>query len=295
MPTTRLANSRQSKTFGWLAAGIAGWKPNPYFKRKLLSYIRLVMVKDHFSEEIASEYDVTAQGLSDNDVLGPAVDRLTEWADGGPVLEFGVGTGRVALPLSERDIEVHGIELSPAMAARLREKPGGDRIALTLGDFARTRIDGTFSLVYLVYNTIMNLTHQDEQVACFANAAAHLRPGGRFVVEVLVPDLRRLPPGKNIQPFAVSETHIGFDEYTDFARQQLTSHHHWPGSERAPMSTPFRYVWPAELDLMARLAGMRLDERSSDWERSPFTGESAAHVSVWRRSPDPGASATGPA
>ncbi|MCP3983430.1 MAG: class I SAM-dependent methyltransferase [bacterium] len=241
------------------------------------------MPENYFDEDVAADYDATTSAAFDSEVLAPIVDVMVELAEGGPALEFGIGTGRVALPLADRGVDVHGIELSPAMAGRLREKPGSDRIEVTIGDFATTRLDRTFSLVYIVFNTIMNLTTQDEQVSCFANAAAHLRPGGRFVVEVLVPDLRRLPPGQTIQPSEVSSAHIGFDEYTDLAWQQVTSHHHWPGTGRAPVSTPFRYVWPAELDLMARLAGMHLEGRWSDWVRSPFTGDSTAHVSVWRR------------
>ena len=241
------------------------------------------MSENHFGEEIAADYDETTASMFAAPVLGPAVTRLAALAKGGAALEFGIGTGRVALPLVERGVEVHGIELSPAMVERLRDKPGGDRIPVTVGSFADTQLDHRFELVYLVFNTIMNLTHQDEQVACFANAAAHLHPGGCFVVEVMVPDLQSLPPGQTIQPFDVSPGHIGFNEYTDVTRQQMTSHHHWPGTDRAPMATPFRYVWPGELDLMARLAQLELEQRWSDWQESPFTGESSAHVSVWRR------------
>ena len=169
------------------------------------------------------------------------------------------------------------------MVARLREKPGGSTIPVAIGDFATTRVDGTFSLVYLVFNTIMNLTAQDDQVACFENAAAHLEPGGRFVVEVSVPQLQRLPPGERFQPFHVGSTHLGFDEY-DVVTQGLVSHHYSrrDGAWNAA-AIPFRYAWPAELDLMARIAGLRLSERWSDWTRAPFTSESRAHVSVWER------------
>jgi len=237
--------------------------------------------ENHFDEKVAADYDTSTAAMFEAAVLDPAVTLLSALAEGGPALEF--GTGRVALPLGERGVEIHGIELSHAMAKQLRDKPGGDRIPLTFGDFAHTRVDRSFALVYLVFNTIMNLTHQDQQVACFVNAATHLRPGRRFVVEVMVPDLRGLPPGETVQPFDVNETHIGFDEYTDLTRQQVTSHHHWPTTDRPPMATPLRYVWPSELDLMARLANLELEHRWSDWQGSPFTGDSTAHVSAWRR------------
>jgi SAM-dependent methyltransferase len=178
---------------------------------------------------------------------------------------------------------VHGIDLSEAMVARLGAKPGAEQIAVTIGDFASTTVDGTFSVAYLVANTIMNLTTQDEQVACFRNAAAHLEPGGCFVIEVLVPGLRGLPPGETFQPFDVSPTHLGFDEY-DVARQGLVSHHYWIADGKVEViSPPFRYVWPSELDLMARLAGMTLRERWSGWNREPFTSDSTKHVSVWEK------------
>jgi SAM-dependent methyltransferase len=178
---------------------------------------------------------------------------------------------------------VHGIDLSSAMVARLREKPGGEEIGVTIGDFATTRVDGTFSLAYLVFNTIQNLTTQAEQVACFRNAAAHLAPGGCFVIETGVPRLRRLPPGETMRVFDASEKHWGIDEY-DVANQRLVSHHFEVVDGRIErVSVPFRYVWPAELDLMAELAGMRLRERWSGWHREPFTSESEKHVSLWER------------
>jgi SAM-dependent methyltransferase len=178
---------------------------------------------------------------------------------------------------------VHGIDLSPAMVARLRAKAGAGDISVTIGDFATTRVDGTFRLVYLVYNTIMNLTTQDEQVECFRNVAAHLEPGGSFVIEVGVPGLRRLPPGETVRAFAVSPTRLGFDEY-DVAAQVLVSHHYWVNDGQLEVfSAPYRYVWPSELDLMARLAGMALRERWSDWTRAPFTSDSTTHVSVWEK------------
>ena len=241
------------------------------------------MPEDRFGEEVASRYDESSAEMFDPAVLGPAVDFLAELAGDGAALELGIGTGRIALPLAARGVRVHGIDLSEAMVARLRAKPGGEAIGVTIGDFAMTRVEGAFSLAYLVFNTIMNLTTQDEQVACFRNAAAHLEPGGRFVIEVGVPQLQRLPPGETFQPFHVSATRLGFDEY-DVAAQGLISHHYRvEGGTLEARSIPFRYVWPAELDLMARLAGMRLRERWSSWRREAFTGESRSHVSVWEK------------
>jgi len=218
-------------------------------------------------------------------VVEPIVAFLADLARGGDALELGVGTGRIALPLAQRGVRVHGIDLSEAMVARLEAKPDADQVGVTIGDFATATVEGTFSIAYLVANTIMNLTTQDEQVACFQNAAAHLEPNGCFVVEVLVPRLRRLPPGETFQPFSVEPTHLGFDEY-DVARQGLISHHYWiEGDKVEVFSPPFRYVWPSELDLMARLAGMTLRERWGGWEREPFTGDSDKHVSVWEKPP----------
>jgi SAM-dependent methyltransferase len=189
----------------------------------------------------------------------------------GPVLELGIGTGRLALPLSQRGIPVHGIELSPAMVEQLRTQPRSDGIDVTIGDFATTRVAGTFTLVYLVRNTIMNLTSQDAQVECFHNVASHLEPGGFFVIEVVIPPWQRLPTGERVVPFDVSPEHLGFDEI-DGASQRSVSHHYWfLEGETKRFSAPFRYVWPSELDLMGRLAGMRLQERWSGWNREPFT------------------------
>lgn len=243
------------------------------------------MAKARFDEEISARYDESSVDLFRPEVLDPAVSFLESLAGDGAALEFGIGTGRVALPLSGRGVPVHGIDVSEPMLDQLRRKPGSERIALTIGDFARTRVGGSFRLVYLVFNTITNLTTQDEQVACFRNAAAHLEPGGRFVIEVFVPQLRRVPPGERVRAFDVRGTHLGFDEYTDFAGQILYSHHYWieDGGLRS-FSAPYRYVWPAELDLMARLAGMTLRERWASWTREPFTDESASHVSVWEKS-----------
>ena len=240
------------------------------------------MRRDYFGEDVAGRYDDDGPMFSP-EVLGPTVDFLAALAGDGAALELGIGTGRVALPLAQRGVPVHGIDLSEAMVARLRAKPGAESIGATIGDFATTRVEGTFSLVCLVFNTIGNLTTQDDQVACFQNAADHLETGGCLVVEVVVPDLRRLSPGDRYYPFDVSPGHIGLDEY-DVANQGLVSHHLSPdGGAWRLSSIPFRYVWPAELDLMARLAGMRLRERWHDWDRSPFTSESRKHVSVWER------------
>ena len=211
----------------------------------------------YFDERVAARYDESSRDMFDPAVVDPAVDLLAELAGGGRALELGIGTGRIALPLAERGVPVHGIELSRAMAARLRAKPGGERIGVTIGDFATTRVDGTFSVAYLVFNTIMNLTTQAAQVACFRNVAAHLEPGGCFVVEVGVPGLRRLPPGETFHVFHASEAHWGLDEY-DVANQGLVSHHFEVVDGRLERSSiPFRYAWPAELDLMAELAGMK--------------------------------------
>jgi SAM-dependent methyltransferase len=240
------------------------------------------MPENHFGERVAARYDEDAE-IFDPAVVDPVVDFLAGIAGGGAALELGIGTGRIALPLARRGIRVHGIDLSEQMVARLRAKPGSEEIAVTIGDFATTRVEGTFSVAYLVFNTIMNLTTQDEQVACFRNVAAHLEPGGCFVIEVGVPDLRRLPPGEIFRPFTVSPTRLGFDEY-DVAAQGLVSHHYRvaDGGLEAH-SVPFRYVWPSELDLMARLAGMRLRGRFGGWTREPFTSESTGHVSVWEK------------
>jgi SAM-dependent methyltransferase len=229
----------------------------------------MARVKNYFDEPVAARYDDGEGAQYDPEMI----ELLAELADDGAALEFAIGTGRVALPLAARGVRVHGIELSEPMAARLRAKTV--EISVTLGDMATTRVDEDFRLVYLVFNTIMNLTTQDAQIACFENAARHLEPGGRFVIEVGVPDLRRLPPGERLVAFS----EIGIDEY-DVATQGLISHHWRDGRT---LSIPFRYVWPAELDLMARIAGMSLCDRWEDWDRSPFTSESRKHVSVWTK------------
>jgi SAM-dependent methyltransferase len=242
------------------------------------------MPENHFGEDVAARYDDPSDRMFDPAVIAPVVDVLAELAGDGAALELGIGTGRIALPLSERGVRVHGIDLSEAMVARLRAKPGGESIGVTIGDFAATRVDGTFTVAYLVFNTINNLTSQDAQVACFENVAGHLAPGGCFVIEVGVPDLRRLPPGQTAVPFTVTADRLGFDEY-DVVRQGMVSHHYWRAADGGveQISVPFRYVWPSELDLMARLAGMSLRDRWEDWARRPFTAESTSHVSIWQK------------
>ena len=235
----------------------------------------------HFGGPVAASYDEDSAAMFAADVVGPAVDLLAGLAGEGRALELAIGTGRVALPLAARGVPVAGIDLSGAMVARLRAKPGGDRIDVTIGDLATTRVGGRFCVVYLVFNTIMNLTTQAAQVACFMNAAAHLEPGGCFVVEVGVPDLRRLPPGQTVVPFEVGEAGWAYDRY-DVATQSMSSNFVRVLDGRGTFrSVPFRYVWPAELDLMAQLAGMRLRDRWEDWTGRPFTAESRQHVSVW--------------
>jgi trans-aconitate methyltransferase len=238
---------------------------------------------DHFGPDVAERFDERYAHQADPTVVGPAVDFLAGLAGDGAALELGIGTGRIALPLSQRGVRVHGIDLSEAMVDKLRAKPGGDRIAVTIGDFATTKAGGTFSVAYLLVNTIMNLTSQEEQVACFRTVAEQLEPGGCFVVEVQVPKLQGLPSGERFQPFDVSPTHLGFDEI-DVATQRLVSHHYWIEDDKVEvLSPPFRFVWPSELDLMAQIAGMSLRERWGDWDRSPFTNESEKHVSVWEK------------
>jgi SAM-dependent methyltransferase len=241
-----------------------------------------------FPESVAAGYDGEG-GANAPEVVTPAVDLLEDLADGGPVLEFAVGTGRIAAPLAARGVRVSGIELSRAMAARVPDKPGGAAVDVTIGDMTKTRVAGEFSLVYLVFNTISNVTTQDGQVDVFCNAAAHLRPGGLFLIEVGLPDLRRLPPGQDTVPFTVAPHgdgggYVGFDQY-DVVTQEFTSNHVTvtaDGSGRF-WRIPFRYAWPAEMDLMARIAGMKLKYRWADWDRSELTAESTTHVSVWEK------------
>jgi SAM-dependent methyltransferase len=237
-----------------------------------------------WGEESAREYDEVSAGMFAAEVLEPTVRFLADLAGGGRALELAIGTGRVAIPLLERGVEVAGIELSEPMVAVLRRKIDADRLPVTIGDMASVAVPGSFRLVYLVYNTITNLLTQDAQVACFRNAARHLEPGGRFAVEVFVPQLRRLPPGQLACPFDVTDEHLGFDSY-DLVAQRLVSHHYWrrAGRTEGPLLSPHRYVWPAELDLMARLTGLVLEQRVADWNGSPFDDDSPSHVSVWRK------------
>ncbi|PRY44487.1 class I SAM-dependent methyltransferase [Umezawaea tangerina] len=235
--------------------------------------------------EAAEGYDTPGTGMFAPEVLTPTVDRLVELAGGGRVLEFAVGTGRVAVPLLERGVPVSGVELSRPMLARLREKVDEAALPVVVGDMATAVVPGEFTLVYLVYNTISNLLTQDGQVRCFVNAARHLVPGGRFVVELGVPDLRVLPPGQDAAVFGTAPGYIGLDTY-DLVPQHLVSHHfrfHEDGKREARLSrSTHRFVWPAELDLMARIAGFTLETRHADWRGAPFTGESTSHVSVYR-------------
>ena len=242
------------------------------------------MPEDHFGPEVAAHYDDSTDAQFDAAVIGRTVEVLAEFAGDGRALEFAIGTGRIALPLAARRVSVTGIELSTAMVDQLRAKPGGADLDVVIGDMTTTTVPGTFRLAFLVFNTIGNLTTQDEQVACFANAAEHLEPGGCFVIEVGVPRLRSLPPGQDAQVFSHEPGYVGYDRYTDLVAQQATSHHFVAtGEYTREFRTPFRYVWPSELDLMARLAGMTLRHRWADWDRSPFTGESTSHVSVWEK------------
>jgi SAM-dependent methyltransferase len=237
----------------------------------------------YFGERVAASYDESVAEMSEPAVVNAAVDVLAGLAGHGRALELGIGTGRIALPLALRGVPVHGIDTSRAMVARLRAKPGGDAIGVTIGDFATAKAKGRFSVAYLVFNTIMNLTTQEAQVACFGNAAAHLAPGGCFVIEAGLPDLRHLPPGQNAVPFQVSPTRWAFDLY-DTATQAMSSNYIEVTDGRGEYrSIPFRYVWPSELDLMAQMAGLRLRERWDSWTREPFTSESRQHVSIWQK------------
>ncbi|MEN3612990.1 class I SAM-dependent methyltransferase [Plantactinospora sp. ZYX-F-223] len=237
--------------------------------------------------DVAQRYDTPGRGMFAPEVLGPVVDRLAELAGAGPALEFAIGTGRVAVPLAERGVPVTGIELSPAMVEQLRTKVDETTIPVVVGDMATAVTGGKHTLVYLVYNGISNLLSQAEQVACFRNAARHLLPGGRFVIELWVPELRKLPPGQQAVVFGTETGYVGLDTY-DLLRQQVVSHHFRfdDGRHARVFRSPHRYVWPAELDLMAQLASFELESRHADWTGSQFTGESRSHVSVYRLPPD---------
>ncbi len=240
-----------------------------------------------FDSTIAPHYDEASAAMFDPAVLGPTIDVLADLAAGRRALEFAIGTGRVAIPLIGRGVDVAGIELSRAMVDQMRAKPGSERVSVTIGDMASTRVDGEFGLVYLVYNTISNLLTQDEQVDCFCNASEHLAPGGAFVVEVGVPRLRQLPMGETLLAYEVADGHFGVDEF-DVVNQRLTSHHAWVrGGQGRTFDSTHRFAWPAEYDLMARIAGMKLDARWANWRRDPFTAESTSHISVWRKPATP--------
>ena len=237
----------------------------------------------YFGERVAARYDDVSWSMFDPEVIGPTVDLLAELVGGGAALEFAIGTGRIALPLAERGVRVAGIDNSEAMLERLRAKPGAEKVEALAGDMAAMHVDGDFALVYLVFNTIFNLTSQDGQVACFENAAAHLSPGGRFVIEARVPELQRLPLGQTVLPWRADPDGMSYYVY-DVVTQRLSGqHYHFTGGRIEASPTEMRYAWPAELDLMARLAGMRLQNRWGGWKREPFTSLSPAHVSVYER------------
>jgi SAM-dependent methyltransferase len=237
-----------------------------------------------FGERVAAGYDEDSSSMFDPAVVEPAVAMLAELAGAGRALEFAVGTGRLALPLAERGVRVVGIDSSEAMLARLREKPGAERVEAMAGDMSATRVEGEFSLVYLVFNTIFNLNTQDGQVACFENAAAHLDRGGRFVIEARVPELQRLPLGQTVLPWRADPNGMSYYVYDTVTQRLSGQHYDFAGGGVQPSPIEMRYAWPAELDLMARLAGMRLEDRWGGWKREPFTGLSPAHVSVYEKS-----------
>lgn len=245
--------------------------------------VGVVRQQDIWNAEVARGYDTPGVGMFAPEVLGPTVDRLAELAGGGAALEFAIGTGRVAVPLTRRGVPVTGIELSQAMVDQLRTKVRESAVPVVLGDMASAAAPGTYSLVYLVYNTISNLLTQAEQVECFRNAARHLAPGGAFVIELEVPRLRELPPGRQAAAWQRDPGYLGVHTY-DVPRQRLVSHHFTfdDSGQVALFRTPHRYIWPAELDLMAQLAGFELEARHADWIGSEFTAESSSHVSVYR-------------
>jgi hypothetical protein len=238
---------------------------------------------EYFGERVAAGYDEDSASMFDPAVVAPAVELLAELAGDGTALEFAIGTGRLALPLAERGVRVVGIDSSEPMLARLREKPGAERVEAMTGDMAATRVEGKFSLVYLVFNTIFNLNTQDGQVACFANAAAHLERGGRFVIEARVPELQRLPLGQTVLPWRVDPRGMSYYVYDTVTQRLSGQHYSFTADGFRPSPIEMRYAWPAELDLMARLAGMRLEGRYGGWRREPFTSLSPAHVSVYAK------------
>jgi len=238
----------------------------------------------HCDPVVAAAYDEVHGGHFAPDSIAATTGVLAQLADGGPAVEFAIGTGRLALPLAKTGVAVHGIDISEPMLDQLRKKPDAGLVNAVAGDMTTTQVCTDARLVYLVFNTIMNLRTQDLQVACFQNAAAHLASGGRFLVETMVPQLRHLPPGETIRPFDVSPDHLGFEEYVDIANQISISHHYHLSGDRVRTSSPaFRYVWPSELDLMAQLAGLEPETRWANWHREPFTSDSLGHVSVWKK------------
>jgi SAM-dependent methyltransferase len=250
---------------------------------RALTSLGAMRQEDIWDHEAAQGYDTPGTGMFSPEVLGPAVDRLAELAGDGRALEFAIGTGRVAVPLAQRGVQVTGIELSGPMIGQLRAKADEAAIPVIAGDMATTRAPGSYTLVYLVYNTISNLLTQGEQVECFRNAARHLLPGGRFVIELWVPELRKLPPGQQATVFTSEPGYIGLDTY-DVLHQRIVSHHFTFGTGKNArlVRTPHRYIWPSELDLMAQLAGFDLEARHADWSGAEFTAESRCHVSVYR-------------
>jgi SAM-dependent methyltransferase len=240
-------------------------------------------VSNYFDEPVARTYDADEPDSFAPRVVEPMVNFLHSLCVNGSACEFGIGTGRVALPLHERGVAVHGIDLSAALVNELRSMPSGHDTPVVIGDFSHTRIDSNFDLVYLVFNTVMNLTTQARQVDCFLNAARHLRDGGHFVVEVMVPDLQRVPPGTALRSWSLSESAMSVDEY-DVVTQGRVSHHsrrrHDTWSRR---SIPFRYVGPSDLDRMARVANSQFVDRWGDWFGSPFLATSPSHVSAWQK------------
>jgi SAM-dependent methyltransferase len=243
------------------------------------------MASIEWDQEIAETYDETNAAISTRAALAPMVGLLAEVADGGPALEFAIGTGRVALPLSAAGVTVHGLELSQPMAEQLRAKPGAEAVPVTIGDMTRAAVPGgPFRLVYLVYNSIMNVTTQDEQLAVFANAAAHLQPAGCFVLEVIVPQLHRFPPGGTGWVFEQEPGHVGIETLDDLAGQ-IASSHHWLDVDGRLVrhSAPYRYIWPSETDLMARITGFRVRDRWGGWDKAPFTSDSQSQVAVFEK------------
>lgn len=237
----------------------------------------------HLDPVVAAGYDAAAGAASSGEELTTTVSVLADLAGEGPVVEFAIGTGRIALPLAASGVDVSGMDISEPMLAQLRRKPGAETVHAVVGDMTSTVLRDDASLVYLVYNTIGNVRTQERQVECFRNAVAHLRPGGRFVIETGVPQIASLPPGQTIRPFSVADDHLGFDEYLDPLGQIVVSHHYrFDGDRVRRISGAFRYVWPSELDLMAQLAGMSREHRWAGWDRTEFTADSLSHVSVWR-------------